>query len=93
MALKNKNLSFKEQVYYPVSFRSVVVGRNYFDFLIEEKIIVEIKSLARFTKPHYDQVLNYLTVSDVKLALLITFGNEEVKCRRVINFKATNLDS
>lgn len=55
--------------------------------------VVEIKSLAKFTKRHYDQVLNYLNTSGIKLALLITFGNEEVKCKRVVNFKAIRHDS
>lgn len=74
-------------MYCPVSFNNIVVGRNYFDFLVEEKIIVEIKSSNRFSKSHYDQVLNYLNVSNLKLALLITFGADEVRCKRVINFK------
>ena len=77
----------EQQVYYPVTFKNTVVGKNFFDFLIDNKIIVEIKSLSRFTKAHYDQVLNYLTTSRLQLALLINFGLEEVKCKRVVNFK------
>ncbi len=88
ISLRTKQMMFSQQVYYPVTFQNVVVGRNYFDFLVDDKIIVEIKSLARFTKQHYDQVLNYLTFSNLKLALLITFGKEEVKCRRVVNFQS-----
>ena len=79
-------LNFREQVYFPIKIDNVTVGRNYFDFIIEEKIIVEIKSLERFSKAHYDQTLNYLHVSGLKLALLITFGKDEVRYRRVINF-------
>lgn len=90
VALKEIGLNFTEQLYYPVKYNNVVVGKNFFDFHVEEKIIVELKSTSRFTKPHYDQVLNYLNVSDIKLALLISFGKEEVRCKRVVNFKTIN---
>ena len=49
--------------------------------------------LVTMPKANYDQVLNYLNVSNLKLALLISFGNEEVRCKRVINFKTINTDS
>lgn len=88
IAFTSKGLRFQEQVYFPVTFTNIVVGRNFFDFFVEDKIVVEIKSLARFTKANYDQVLNYLDISKIKLALLINFGSEEVRCKRVVNFKA-----
>jgi len=90
LALKEKELIVKEQHYYPVVYKNEVVGKNYFDFCVEDKIIVELKSLGRFSKANYDQVLNYLNVSNLKLALLISFGTEEVRCKRVVNFQAIN---
>ncbi len=93
IALKDRGLIFTEQLYYPVKFNNIVVAKNFFDFCVEEKIVVEIKSAGRFTKANYDQVLNYLNVSNLKLALLISFTNEEVRCKRGINFKTINTDS
>ncbi len=93
IALTKANLNYSEQLYYPVKYNDVVVGKNFFDFCIEKKIVVELKSSQRFTKSHYDQVLNYLNVSNLKLALLISFGSEEVRCKRVVNFKTINADS
>jgi GxxExxY protein len=92
IALKEKGLAYTEQSYYPVKFKNVLVGKNFFDFFIDNKIVVELKSSNRFTKSNYDQVLNYLTVSNVKLALLISFGSEEVRCKRVVNFQALSQD-
>jgi GxxExxY protein len=86
----NQKLNFKEEVYFPVEFKGVNVGRNYFDFLVDDKIIVEIKSLSRFLKGYFDQAKNYLAVSRLKLALLINFGNDCVQCKRVVNFKTIN---
>ena len=88
LALQEKKLAYTDQQYYPVKYKDTVVGKNFFDFFIEEKVVVEIKAASRFTKANYDQVLNYLTVSNVKLALLISFGEEGVRCKRIVNFKA-----
>jgi GxxExxY protein len=90
LALKEKRLSYTKEQYYPVRYKDAIVGRNFFDFFIEEKIVVELKSARGFTKSNYDQVTNYLNVSKVKLALLITFGQTEVRCKRVINFQELN---
>lgn len=87
IAFTNKGLKFQEQLYYPVTFTNIVVGKNFFDFFVENKIVVEIKALSRYTKGNYDQTLNYLDVSKIKLALLINFGADEVRCKRVVNFK------
>jgi len=86
MLLKENKINFKEQVYYLVKFMGKTIGKNYFDFLIDDKIIVELKKDMTFSKAHIDQVLNYLKVSDLKLALLINFGREGASCKRIINF-------
>ena len=86
ISFTNNNLSHKQQVYFPLTFAGKVIQKNFFDFLVEEKIIVEIKALGYFTKGHYDQVLNYLRASGIRLALLITFGQNEVRVKRVVNF-------
>ncbi len=88
MLLKEKGISSSKEQYYPIKYNDIVIGENFFDFFVEDKIIVELKSSIRFTKANYDQVLNYLNVSNIKLALLISFGSNEVRCKRVINFKS-----
>ena len=85
-ALKEKGLKTTEQVYYPVVFNGKIVGKNFFDFLIDDKLIVEIKKGNNFSKRHIDQVLEYLKTSKIKLAILINFGSTEVSFKRIINF-------
>lgn len=63
LALKEKGIIYTQEHYYPVKFNNEVVGKNFFDFYVDEKIVVELKSANRFTKSNYDQVLNYLNVS------------------------------
>lgn len=83
--LKEKNIPYSEQVYYPLKFKDKVIGRNYFDFLVDGKVIVELKKDNRFSKQHIDQVLGYLRVSDLKLAILINFSRTEVIYKRIVN--------
>jgi|SRR4051812_34296617 GxxExxY protein len=90
VAFQSKHLSFKENLYYPVKFQTVTVGKNYFDFLVEENIVVEIKSADRFIKPHFDQLLNYLVISNLKLGILMAFGRTEVKFKRILNVQLLN---
>lgn len=84
----NRKLSFKEQLYFPVKFKNKILQKSFFDFSVEEKIVVELKSLGHFTKANYDQVLDYLNSSGLKLAILISFGQNEVRFKRVVNFNA-----
>lgn len=55
------------------------------DFLIEDKVILEIKKDDIFSKPRIEQVLNYLKLSQLKLAILINFGKSGVKFKRIVN--------
>jgi GxxExxY protein len=88
LAFKEKGLSFKEQVQFEIKFREQVLGKRYFDFIIDDKIIVEIKRDDKFSKANIDQTIEYLKVSNLKLALLINFGKEGVLYKRLINIKS-----
>jgi GxxExxY protein len=88
MQYKTKKWHVKEQPYHPLKYSDVTIGRNFFDFLVEEKIVVEIKKGIHFSKANIDQVLKYLKVANLKLALLINFGHEGVTYKRIINFDA-----
>ena len=90
IAFQKKNLKFQEQLYFPLKFKDNLVGKNFFDFNVEEKIIVELKARTRFSKADYTQVLEYLNDKKLKLSLLINFTLTEVICKRVINFAALN---
>jgi len=85
-AFKKKRIKFKQQVYFPLYYDGKIIGQRYIDFLVEDKIIVELKKGNRYSKKHIDQVLNYMKSSNIKLAILINFGLNEVSFRRIVNF-------
>jgi len=81
-----KQLAFKEQIYYTLKYKGSIIGKSYLDFLVENKIIVEIKKGNQYSKRHIDQVLDYLKTANLPLAILINFGQNGVHFRRIVNF-------
>ncbi|HUT22061.1 MAG TPA: GxxExxY protein [Candidatus Bipolaricaulota bacterium] len=55
------------------------------DFLIENKMLVELKVGKKIIKKHFDQLYEYLVATDLRLGLIILFNSEEVQVRRVVN--------
>lgn len=85
LKLKDNKISYKEQVKYSVEYKGEVIGNNYFDFLIEDAVIIELKKSGYMSKKNIEQISNYLKVSNLKLALVIIFTPEGVRTKRVVN--------
>ena len=84
-ALRSCGLSFQEQVYSPLLYKNVMVGQNYFDFLIEKKVVLELKKGNRFAKSHIDQLYRYLTGAKLQLGLLAYFAPNKLHFKRIVN--------
>ncbi|OGE79140.1 MAG: hypothetical protein A2751_05890 [Candidatus Doudnabacteria bacterium RIFCSPHIGHO2_01_FULL_46_14] len=85
LALKNSSLDFREQVCVPVIYNGQVIGKNFLDFLIEDKVILEIKKGDRFAKAHIDQVLQYLHANKLRLGILAYFAPRKLHFKRLVN--------
>ncbi len=73
--LKKKNLKVQQQVSLPVVFKGEKLKKDFIiDILVEDKIILELKSLEAILPVHEAQVVTYLKLSDKKLGLLINFN-------------------
>ena len=83
--LKDATIEFKEQVLYKVIYKEEVIGNNYLDFLVEDKVIIELKRSDFYSKKYIDQVSNYIKVSNLKLALLINLKSSGVRFKRIVN--------
>ncbi len=84
-AFSGQKLSFNQQVNFPLKYKEKIIGRNFLDFLVDNKIVVEIKKGEHFSKTHIDQIMEYLKLSNLKLAILINFGIQGVVFKRIIN--------
>ena len=70
------------EVYYK---NNELLGIFYPDFIVENKIIVEIKAAEGICDEYIAQTLNYLKASNLELALLINFGAKSLQIKRLIN--------
>ena len=86
--LKKYDLKVEKQKALPLVYESVKLDVGYrIDIIIEDKFIVEIKSVESLNDVHLAQLLTYLRLSDCKLGLLINFNVKLLKegVRRVVN--------
>jgi GxxExxY protein len=65
-----------------VRYRDQVVGDFFADLLIEDELIVELKSVERLAKIHEAQLVNYLVATGIEVGLLINFGSTGVDVKR-----------
>ena len=85
-SFQENKLKFVQQAYFPLKYNNKIIGKNFMDFVVENKIVVEIKKGDNYSKKHIDQVLEYLQLGELKLAILINFGHSGVLFKRIINF-------
>ena len=82
--LELQGIPFEQQKRLTVKYKDIVVGDYIPDFVIDEKIIVEIKAVSKLNSSHQAQALNYLTATGYKLAILINFGATSLQQSRVV---------
>lgn len=82
IGFKKINLSFLNEIELPIFYDDVEVGKRRVDFLIENKVIVEIKAQSELTDPHFAQALNYLKALNLEVGLLINFGSKSLEVKR-----------
>lgn len=86
--LKSMGLEVKQQIPLPVIYKDIKLNAGYrIDMIVENKIIVEIKSVDALAPIHTAQILTYLKLKDLKLGLLINFNEIKVVdgIKRIIN--------
>lgn len=80
-----QKIEFKREVGYEVEYKGVVMPHKFYaDFVMMDKIILEVKNCSALTNNHTAQSLNYLAVSKLKLALLVNFGNPSLEHKRLV---------
>ena len=88
--LKERGMHYEREKFLQPSFAGEQENRNKVDFLIENKIILEIKAKGILTKEDYYQTQRYLESSEIKLAILVNMRRYSVTPKRILkaeNFK------
>lgn len=88
--LREKGLHIKTQVALPVVYKETQLELGFrIDILVEDKVIIELKSIETILDVHHKQVLTYLKLTNLKLGLLINFNSDDIS--KSIHRKVNNL--
>lgn len=85
--LKKKGVEFVQEAEVPIFYDETIVGKRRVDFIIEQKVMVEIKAMSELTDAHLAQVLNYLETHHFDVGLLINFGAKSLQFKRLVHQK------
>ena len=85
---KDKNIEFEPQPQLPITYKSKKIGVYVPDFVIEDRIILELKSVDCMPKVFESQLYNYLKGTKYKLGYIVNFGGSKIDIRRRIYEKA-----
>lgn len=86
--LKKLGLDVKQQIYLPLQYKEINIENAYkIDLLVEDKVIIEIKSVLEIHSVFSAQLLTYLKLTNLKLGLLINFNTPLIKdgIHRIVN--------
>jgi GxxExxY protein len=81
----DNNIKYSKEQKFNISYKGNILPHKYrADFIINDKIVLELKAIKCLTSSHVKQTLNYLAVSKLKIGLLINFGEDSLKHQRII---------
>ncbi|OEY72701.1 MULTISPECIES: GxxExxY protein [Salegentibacter] len=79
------NIPFEREKEYSVSYKGIVLSHKFYaDFVLFDKIILEIKSIDNIHDKHIAQCINYLKVSENRLAILANFHKDLLDHKRIV---------
>lgn len=77
--LQNKGLKVQTQVPIPIRFKGLYIESSFIaDIIVEEKVIIEIKSIEEIGNVHHKQLLTYLKLTGLKLGILVNFNTDYI---------------
>jgi len=82
LELRGKKVNTQKE--YKVIYKVKEIGVYYADLIIEDKVIVEVKSVEEINDTHRAQLLNYLKISTLRIGLIINFGKPKLQYERFV---------
>jgi GxxExxY protein len=82
---KSQNIAHAREFEIPIYYQGVDVGLRRVDFLVDNKISLELKALSKLEDIHLAQAINYLEAYNLEVVLLINFGSLRLEFKRLLN--------
>ena len=87
MELKAAEVNYAREYEMPIFYLDQQIGTRRVDFLVDDKISVELKALTKLEDIHFAQAMNYLEAYNLEVGLLINFGSKRLEFHRFTNKK------
>lgn len=82
---KQNNYLYEREKEFLIHYKDTILPHKYFaDFVMNDKIIVEVKSCDAIVQEHIGQVINYLAASGLKVGIIVNFGKKSLEYKRII---------
>ncbi len=83
--MKSREIFYEREKEYKITYKNIILPHKFFaDFIIYNKLILEIKAQNGIVNAHYSQTLNYLKVSGCKVGLILNFGEPSLMIKRIV---------
>ena len=84
--MRQKNLNFQREIEQQIFYKELIapIGTRRADFVVENKVLVELKAVKELDDVHLAQTLNYLKAYKLEIGLLINFGGKSLVFKRLI---------
>ena len=87
LEFKTMELPYAREFEMPIFYLNQHIGTRRVDFLINDKISVELKAIIKLEDVHFAQAINYLEAYNLEVGLLINFGSKKMEFHRFTNKK------
>lgn len=77
-------ICYRKQAVYPVYYREVMIDEFIPDLVVENRIIVDLKTVDSIIDEHRGQILNYLRITGLKVGLLLNFSHPKLEWERLV---------
>ena len=84
MELKARGIKAAAQYPIKVRYKDQIVGEYFADLLVEDQVIIELKTVDKIEKIHEAQLLNYLKATGIKVGLLVNFKSTKADIKRLV---------
>jgi len=84
---KKENINYEREKMVKIIYNQNTIGKYFIDFIIENKIALEVKTDEFFRRKYLQQVLAYLNSTNLKLAILVNFKRNKLWYKRIVNPK------
>ncbi|MFA4851809.1 MAG: GxxExxY protein [Bacteroidales bacterium] len=81
----NRNYPYEREKEYIIQYKDIILPHKFYaDFIVFDKIILEVKSCNGIVDEFFARTINYLAASKLKVGLIINFGKDSLEWKRLV---------